>query len=278
MCGGSSPHIAPRSSLDIGLEDKMKSGFNPTRRNRNIGTATQGHGQNNRLGDVWTAQLHPHRRIDTRVRSRDITLFVENTTGGCVHACTKGDIRRILEHLPFEDWRGMTTFVLRQPTRSQRSLNPAWGRMFYQADFGLSGPGAHQCGPAIFLEAMVPDKLVKWPASLRPNDRDELERLCEDGHTVAWDGRHHFVGITQDSVRNTQLFRTFLHEIGHWVDFVEKVVRPAEAGHADRVVLAEAYFARADDEREVFAHRYADKIRTHLTRFGIIPFDRIDAL
>lgn len=124
----------------------------------------------------------------------------------------------------------------------------------------------------------MPDKPIKWPASVRPNDRDELERLWEDGHTVAWDGRHHFVGITQDSVRNTQLFRTFLHEICHWVDFLEKVVRRAEAGHGDHAILAEAYFARAGEEREVFSHRYADKIRTHPIRFCIIPFDRIGTL
>lgn len=134
----------------------MKSGYNPARRNRNIGPAKQGHGQNNRLWPVWTAQLHPHQRIDTRVRSRDITLFVEDTTGGCVHVCTTGDIRRILEHLPFEDWRGMTTFVRRQPTRRQRSLNPVWGRMFYQADFALSGSGAHRDGPAIFQRQWCP--------------------------------------------------------------------------------------------------------------------------
>jgi hypothetical protein len=29
------------------------------------------------------------------------------------------------------------------------------------------------------------------------------------------------------------------------------------------------------DERESFAHRYAETMRAHLTRFGIIPFDRI---
>jgi hypothetical protein len=56
---------------------------------------------------------------------------------------------------------------------------------------------------------------------------------------------------------------------------LEKVERPADAGLGDYGKLSEAYFSRPQDEREAFAHRYADMTRDRLIKFGIIPFDRI---
>ncbi|MDJ0797430.1 MAG: hypothetical protein QNJ51_11470 [Calothrix sp. MO_167.B12] len=46
----------------------------------------------------------------------------------------------------------------------------------------------------------------------------ELERLREDGHRTATDKRHYLISSTLDSIRNTQLYRTLHHEIGHYVD------------------------------------------------------------
>lgn len=113
--------------------------FNPIRRNRNIGTPKQGHGQNNRLGVPWpwiggtwpTAHLDPSHWVRRNVNGRDVTLIVEKTTGGCVHACTVEDVAAILAHVPVTDWEGLETFVFRQPSRKARILKPAWGRMFY---------------------------------------------------------------------------------------------------------------------------------------------------
>jgi hypothetical protein len=111
---------------------------------------------------------------------------------------------------------------------------------------------------------------------MRPNDRAELERLRADGHMITRQ-RHRFrIESELASVRNTQLYRTLLHEIGHWVDWLEKVIRPAlhELGFESEERLKEAYFRRPAQERESFAHKYADRTRGCLTETGAIPFAR----
>ncbi len=79
------------------------------------------------------------------------------------------------------------------------------------------------------------------------------------------------VHVTPESARHTLLYRTMLHEIGHWVDWKEKVEIPADHG-GDWLALSDAYFARPDSEREAFAHRYADTMAKQLTAAGKIPF------
>jgi hypothetical protein len=262
----------------------MKAGANPIRRSRNIGTAKQGHGQNNRLviPDVsrsereWKEQLNPHQCVERRVRGRNLTFIVEDNHGGCVHACTVDDLSHVLENIPSDDWRGVATFVLRQSTHKQRLLNPVWGRLYYNANLGLAGGRPRRTGPAIVLEAMNCNDVIEWPSSLRPSEQEELERLRADGHQVRQDGRRYIVSTTLTSVRATQLYRTLLHEIGHWVNFLEKVIRPTDAGNDKSTALRGAYFSRTNDERESFAHHYADTMRTRLMKFGIIPFNRIE--
>ena len=90
----------------------------------------------------------------------------------------------------------------------------------------------------------------------------EFERLRNDGHQLSR------VGSNPDSIRNTQLYRTRPHEMGHWVDWLEKVARPVSAS-VDR------YFERPQSEREVFAHRYAEAVRDRLKNSGVIPFARM---
>jgi hypothetical protein len=255
--------------------------FNPVRRNRNIGTAKQGHGRNNRLviptlcrsERLWAEHLRPHQVVQRRIRSRDVTFLIEETRSGVSHACSVADIAHVLAHVPSADWGGVSIVVFRQPTRKQFLLRPAWGRIYYSGEFGLSGHATRCSGPAIVLEAVSHDDPVVWPISLRPADALELERIKADGHQVTSDRRRHVIRTTPGSVRATQLYRTLLHEIGHWVDFVGNVSRPAAAGADEYQVLADAYFARAHDEREAFADRYAQGMNARLAEFGIIPFD-----
>lgn len=263
----------------------MKAGFNPTRRNRNIGTTKQGHGLNNRLviPDIcrgerrWAEQLGPHRHIQRVIAGRSVVFIVEETHSGCVHACTVDDVRHVLEHIPRDDWDGLDTFVFRQSTRKQRLLRPAWGRMFYAADFGLPGRKPLRSGPAVILEAVNCGAKLEWGSGLDPDDQAELARLKKDGHHVSRKGRRHLIAMTPSAVRATQLYRTLLHEVGHWVDYLEKVERPADAGVGEYGALSEAYFKRPGHEREAFAHRYADTMRERLRRFGIVPFEPIIA-
>jgi hypothetical protein len=260
----------------------MRMAYNPTRRNRNIGTPKQGHGQNNRLvvprlwiADQWpTAHLDPSQWVRRNVNGRDVTFIVEKTSGGCVHACTVEDVVTILSHVPVSDWDGLETFVFRQPTRKQRILWPAWGRMYYYADLSFRGSSIVKSGPAVFLEAMAPNAVFKWSTALDPDDTAELDRLRLDGHEIERAGRKHVISSSPQSVRATQLYRTLPHEIGHWFDWLENVER--RRGEEDYSALVDRYDARSKDEKEVFAHRYAANLREALEKNRVIPFSRIE--
>lgn len=257
--------------------------FNPARRNRNIGTPKQGHGQNNRMvipqlstSARWcTAQLNPGQKLRKNVNGKDVTFIVEKTSGGCVHACTVEDVVFILSQVPLADWAGLETFVFRQSTRKTRILRPAWGRMFYHAHLGFRGTPIVITGPTVFLEATDVGETTEWSTALDPEDSAELNRLRLDGHYVRRVGSKHVVASSSVSVRATQLYRTLLHEIGHWVDWLEKVENPSTRGE-DYSTLAALYFARPKSELEAFAHRYADNLRETLEKKGVIPFSRIE--
>jgi len=225
-------------------------------------------------GRSCEAALGEARLLKSSVSGRFITLIVEGTHGGCAHACTPEDIFFMLSHIPVDDWEGMETIVLRQSTRKMRLLKPAWGRLYYWAELRFRSTHAPRRGPVIFLEATEPDARFSWSTSLDRDDAEELERLRTDGHLVERDGRRHLVSTTVQATRATQLYRTLLHEIGHWADWLEKVERPANRGE-DFTMLSERYFARPSSEREAFAHRYANRLRARLERDGIIPFAQI---
>jgi hypothetical protein len=209
----------------------MRPGRNPTRRNRNIGTAARGHGQDNKLvipnswrdSHVFWEKLEHHRTVTRAVEGREFYILVEETRGDCVHPCTVDDLVHVVQHIPAEDLQGLNLFVLRQPKRKEQILSPVWGRMAYETEFG------DHIGPVVILEAIDPSKPVKWPRSLTPGEVTELDRLRQDGHNVRETKRNFILEITVESVRSTQLYRTLLHEIGHWVDYLEKVHGPASA-------------------------------------------------
>lgn len=261
----------------------MSSPHNATRRNRNIGTSKQGHGADNRMvvprlsgeRQGCVARIGSHEKVHRDVNGRIVTFIVEQTNGGCRHACTVDDLAYLLSHITPADWAGLTTFVFRQPTRKARTLNPVWGRLYYEADLALSGTNAVLNGPTLFLEAVEAGSIMKWSTSLDRDDSEELDRLRSDGHAVSRTGRHYLITTSLESVRATQLYRTMLHEIGHWFDWLTKVETPAARGQ-DIGDLIDLYFARPHSEREGFAHRYADTLRHSLSDNGLIPFDRIE--
>jgi hypothetical protein len=73
-----------------------------------------------------------------------------------------------------------------------------------------------------------------------------------------------------DAIRATQLYRTLPHEIGHIVDYETKT---AGLDIDDR----EKYWQRPSQEREAFAHRYADHFRARMFESGLCPFPRIES-
>ncbi|UZK66129.1 hypothetical protein [Sphingomonas sp. M1-B02] len=256
----------------------MRTGFSPTRRNRNIGTAKQGHGQDNRLV-IPLAREHfsplelvgRHRREERTIHGQSIKFIIEEVGIGSYHPCTVGDVARMLELLPLSDWVGIKTIVFRQPTRKQAILNPAWGRLRYWGELSMRRR-VLATGPMIFLDAVHAHTSVGWSSSLGPEDQAELDRLRDDGHVIERVGRRFKVHVTPHSARNTQLYRTLLHEVGHWFDWLGKVEEPVARGE-DFDVMIERYFARPGSERESFAHRYADEKHEQLFSLGLIPFD-----
>lgn len=257
----------------------MRAGWNPTRRNRNIGTSKRGFGQDNRLvvpashwdDKVYYERIGRHRKLERSIGGVGVTFLVEETRADCLHPCTVDDIFHLWTHLPCEDWKGLALVYLRQPTRKQQILTEVWGRMAYLAEVaGLSGP-------MLILEALDTARPKKWPLSLDPDAAAELERLREAGHRVETTGRAHVVHSDVEAVRATQLYHTVPHEVGHWVDMTRRVRDPEANSPEANLSFSERsrlYWSRPAREREAFAHRYADGLRQELRKAGVIPFPR----
>ena len=240
-------------------------GRDPRRRNRNAGTAKHSHGRDN-LHVVPQPRSHGDRsfyriltnpvRLTRTIAGREILFSVEPPIRGFFHHCTVEDITRLLTAVPADDWDGIQRIVLQQPTRRQNLLRPVWGRLVFGAD------GLGTAGSAIHIDAQNPAEKTRWTTSLDPDSRREMRALAADGHHVVRDRRHYDVRPNADAVRVTQLYRTLLHEIGHFVD-------------RRRWPTAERHFQRSWREREAYAARYAHTAGTELRRNGMIPFDRI---
>ena len=143
---------------------------------------------------------------------------------------------------------------MRQPTRKQRILCPVWGRAIFWFDIDK-----HQ-GAAIVIEAQSVDP-IEWTSSIDPERTRELDRLRLDGHEVRNTRRGIEIRVTPDSLRNTVLYRTLFHEIGHHVDF-------------NRCSL-EDWKGRTKSVKEDFAHRYAKELAATLQAEGALPFSPI---
>ena len=254
-----------------------RPGYNPTRRNRKIGTKHAGYGQDNKFTIPWAwadDRIFYERLVDPVVVEIQVGpiskhVIIEPTIKGFVHACTVDDIQRLLELIPAEHINDITAFVLRPPKRKAQILASVWGRLVYSSDVcGFSGP-------TVYLEAQNLEQPLKWSKSLTLERAKELERLREDGHVVVTDKRQHLINSTLDTIRNTQLYRTLPLEIGLYVDYLTKVEEPSKDNLDRWLVLNEKYHARPSQERESFAHRYADEFRKQQITMGTIPFERM---
>jgi hypothetical protein len=242
----------------------MNTGRNNTRRSRNIGTAKQGYGQNNKFEipshfsyrepKVYFEDLENYRSVGRIIKGYLIAFLIEETSKDCVHACTVDDITHVLQNVPAADLEYLPLIILCQPKRKEEILNPVWGRYFYYATIDN-----HE-GSAICLDAFDLAKPVCWSKSLSPDLQDELERLKADGHSIETTKRHYIVSSSLSSVRATQLYRTLLHELGH---------------HVDRMRNEAAFETKTTKDKEVFAHRYADELREVLKQKDVLPFERI---
>lgn len=262
----------------------MRKGYDATRRNRNIGTASRGHGNDNKMKIPaicgherrFFEQLGKHARVDRQLGEHTICFLVEETLEDHFHACTVDDVCFLWEHLQLSQSHSesLDTVLFRQPTRKQARLSSVWGRLVYSADFGLPNKQTREIGPAIILEATPRTSTLTWSRSLDSDAQTELQRLVSDGHKIIETKRAFRLELNSNATRNTQLYRTLPHEVGHWVDYLTKVVIPSEQSENSYDRLSELYFARPKKESEAFANNYADRVTESLRHSGSIPFPR----
>lgn len=254
--------------------------YNPTRRNRNIGTKKQGHGQDNEMTISQPAislksfyeRLDNYEKEKRTINGHEFLFVTEQTRETSKHACTVDDIEKIISSIPSKDYGELKLVILRQPKRKEETLSPVWGRLIYSYEF------ERDYLPAVIIEAIDYSKSFKWSKKLSPDAQHELDRLRNDGHEIVEDKRHFKAEYKLENVRQTQLYRTLPHEFGHYVHYLEFVERPGteDEEFEEWEKRNDSYFKLSKADKEKFAHNYADDLRNELTKKGIIPFDRIE--
>ncbi|MBC9931500.1 hypothetical protein [Chitinophaga qingshengii] len=251
---------------------------NPVRKNRNIGTAKQGHGQYNKykIPQAHTSKryyelLGPYQKQQITINNHEFLFVTEAARTTSKHACSVNDLKRMIEQIPAVDYGDLTLIVLRQPKRKEEVMAPVWGRLIYSFEFEGNSY------PAVILEAVDYSKKIKWPKSLSVSAQKELERLKADGHQFMDDGRLLTIDPEPLNVRQTQLYRTLLHEFGHYVHYLEVVERPGkeEEDYETWEQRYNSYFCILPAEKEEYANRYAKSLYSRLVEQQIIPFDPI---
>ena len=112
--------------------------LNPTRRNRNIGTAKQGYGQDNKLVVPYPAvemkyfyeRLGEYKVVERKINNHKFKFVIEQTRENSFHACTIDDLEKILSEIPKEDYGDLELIVLRQPTRKEENLKSVWEQKY----------------------------------------------------------------------------------------------------------------------------------------------------
>ena len=234
----------------------------PTRRNRNIGTWKQGFKKQNRFdipchyireSKVYWEKLSDYKKIERQINGWKFTFIVEKTKKDWFHACTIEDLEMILQHIPSAYYGDLRTIVLRQPKRTETIFSSVWGRLVFYYEFEST------YFPAIILEAVKSGSKFRWSRKIDIDTQKELERLKNDGFEFVETKRSYEIDLTLENVRNTQLYRTLLHEIGHYVQYCEN---------------EEKFDQLPSAEKEVFAHNFADKLKANLEEKSLVPFSR----
>jgi len=255
------------------------SAWNPTRRNKNIGTKKSGYSKNNKfvIPERWCDyRIYWERLIEPiiypfELNGHKITFLIEPVKSGYVHACTPTDIIEVLKLINQEHLEEIELVVLRQPKKKEEILKPVWGRFVYYADIGkYSGPG-------IYIEAVKMNTVIKWGNKLNPYEKKELLSLDKDGHKINNVKRGYDIYTTPESVRQTQLFRTLPHEIGHAVDYLYNSLKPSikTDSEAESDYITEVYNSKPSLDKEEYAHRYAREFYEKYKSKGRLPFEHI---
>lgn len=254
--------------------------FNPTRRNRNIGTENQGFGQDNKFkistpyGTLksFYERIEKHQTEIRIINEYEFLFIIEETRENCFHSCSVNDLAKIIQHIPKEDYGDLRFIILRQPKRKEELISPVWGRLIYSFEF------ENEYFPAIILDSIDLNKKLVWSKKQTIEDQKEFTRLKEDGHFFIESKRNFVFELKSQPSRNTQLYRTLLHEFGHYVHYLEAVERPGndDEDYDAKEKRNDYYFSLPLVEKEKFAHQFANRLIKVLIDDKIIPFERLD--
>ncbi len=262
--------------------------WNATRRNRNIGTSKQGFGSNNKLviPEWWSDYRHftevltDFKVVYREIHGHKMPFVIEPTSKNYVYSCTIDDIAFLLnaaphKHVIDEKWDlRIQGIVLRQPKRKEETLCSAWGRFYGAADVGPIS------GNAIFIQACPIPFIIKRSRHLRPMERKKVDRLTSEASHFEENKRYYILHFDMEACRRVQLYRTLLHELGHWVDYYKNVELPSMIDESKNQysnlwdTLWNKYWSHPSSQRESFAHRYEDELINELNAKNIIPFER----
>ena len=244
----------------------MSGAWRPERRNRNIGTSWSGYSKCNdmRVPESWQdkhgnyscyyERLEVLSEQEDTIGGSQLKVLYERPRQGFTYGCTPPDVIKILALAAKESPALPDIVAFRQPTRKQQQQAPVWGRFLYFAEIGK-----HE-GTAIVLESQELGTLLKWSKRMTIADRAEYGRLVADGHPFVENKRHFQAELIEDAVRNTKLYRTLFHELGHLAHYHQEVLDDLSALDQNQELARELYFSKPTSEREVFAHTFAEKL------------------
>lgn len=252
-------------------------GYDATRRNRNIGTAKSGLGKNNkfRVPDAWVEEesywerLEKAVSLELQVHGRKFPFLVESVHKDFYHAVTPAEAERVLNLFPQDHIADLDFMVLRQQKTKERALEPKWGCFLAYSTTGK------YIGKSIHLCSQEKHGVLKWRKSLTPEWQAELRRLEQDGHVRIPDPRVHRLQTSLEACRNTQLYHTLAHEVGHHVDAMDNFERPGARDLETWKFLFDRYYSRPSREREEYAHRYAREFHERQIEAGNLPIPRL---
>jgi hypothetical protein len=257
-----------------------QSGWNQKRRNRNIGTSKQGHGKNNEFTipqPADTLKYYYERFVEPEIKTiavhgRDIPVVVEQLKNGYFYSCSPADVEYLLNQLPEKDLNGFGLLIFRQPKKKEVILSSVWGRLIYSVEF--SG----EYYPSIILEATPCKNELKFTKKQSVDEKREFELLKQDGLKFKLNKREFVAETDENMIRDIQLYRTLLHEVGHYVQYLEVVEIPGddEEPFEDWEKRSDLYFSIPAIDKEAFANRYAIDMKSKLRNKGIIPFEMMN--
>ncbi len=282
---------------------------NPIRRNKNIGTSKQGYKRQNTFVIPesrhnylpYYYKLEDYKKVSRIVNNKEYIFIVESTRSNCCHACTIDDLVKMISFVSKDSLENLNLIILRQPKKKENTLCSVWGRIQYYLEI------EKYSGPAIILEAIDYSKKLKRNKKLSVEDLKDLYRLKGDGYSFKESKREYIAEYDIESVRSTQLYRTFLHEIGHYKQYSECVKKPLDRINKKVIELEKIIDWESDEEchhfnrwekltdeyhdlydrvwekydripgleKEKYAFGYSDSLRSKLEKEKIIPFKRL---